>query len=75
MIQKNQHNFAFFTLFEIKATPHNYRLTALCTSNLLISRHLAQKLLEIRKYYCVVSIQSDEKFSALSAHNSCAVLP
>ncbi len=44
--------------------------------NLLpIFRYLAQKLLERHKYSCVVSIQSNEKFSALSAHNSCAALP
>lgn len=42
-------------------TPHNYRLTALCTSNLPIFRYLAQKLLEGRKYSCVVSIQSSLK--------------
>ncbi len=56
----------------IKAAPHNYCLTALCTYNLPIFRYLAQKLLERHKYSCVVSIQSNEKFSALSAHNSCA---
>ena len=59
----------------LKATLYNYHLTALRTSNLPISRHIAQKLLEIHKYSCVVSIQSDKEFSTLFAHNSCAVLP
>ena len=51
----------------IKATPHNHRLPPLPHSYLQIFRHIAQKLLEIRQYSCVVSIQSDEKSDFASA--------
>ena len=43
------------------ATLHKARLAALYAICLQIFRYLAQKLLEIRKYSCVVSIQSNEK--------------
>jgi hypothetical protein len=37
-----------------------------------ISRHLAQKFLDIRKYACEISIQSDEKsVGASSAQSLC----
>ena len=48
------------------ATPHNYRLTALHAICLQIFRHITQKLLDIRKYACVVSMKSDEKFDYAS---------
>ena len=50
-----------------KETLHKARLTALHAICLQIFRYLAQKLLEIRKYSCVVSIQANEK----SGYASC----
>ena len=52
---------------KVKATPHNHRLPPLPHICLQIFRHIAQKLLEIRQYSCVVSIQSDEKSDYASA--------
>jgi len=54
----------------LKATPHKDRLTALYAICLHIFRHTAQKLLEIRQYSCVVSVQSDEKSDFASAAQS-----
>jgi len=45
---------------QIKAIPHNDRLTALRAACLHIFRHLAQILLEIRQYYCIEFMQADE---------------
>ena len=57
-----------------KAIPHKDRLTALYAICLHISRHLAQKLLEIRQYSCVVSVQSDEKSDCASdAQSLCGI--
>ena len=50
-----------------KATPHKARLTALHEICVHISRHLAQKLLEMRQHSCVISIQSDEKSDCTSS--------
>ncbi len=46
---------------KFRATPRNDRLTALRAACLHIFRHLAQILLEIRRYSCVGFIQADEK--------------
>ena len=57
-----------------KATPHKARLTALYRICLRFSRHLAQKLLDIRQYACVVFIQSDEKIDCASpAQSLCGI--
>ena len=53
-----------------KATPHKARLTALHVICLRFSCHLAQKLLDIRQYACVVFVQSDEKIGSASAAQS-----
>lgn len=47
-------------LFVFKATPHNYRLTALHVINLHKFRHIAQILLDLRQQACVKFRQSDE---------------
>lgn len=54
----------------LKATPHKDRLTALHVTCLRFFRHLAQKLLVIRQYACVVFIQSDGKIDCASAAQS-----
>ena len=53
-----------------KATLHKERLTALHVICLHIFRHIAQKLLAIRQYACVVFMQSDEKSDCASAAQS-----
>jgi hypothetical protein len=61
-------------LLSLKATPHKARLTAWQRICLHIFRHLAQKFLDIRKYACEISIQSDEKsVGASSAQSLCGV--
>jgi hypothetical protein len=56
--------------YNIKATPHKDRLTALLHICLNIFRHFAQKSLDIRKYACEISIQSDEKSYCTPAQQS-----
>jgi hypothetical protein len=53
-----------------KATPRKERLTALLHICLNIFRHFAQKSLDIRKYACEISIQSDEKSCCAPAQQS-----
>jgi hypothetical protein len=55
---------------KFKATPHKERLTALLHICLNIFRHFAQKSLDIRKYACEISIQSDEKSCCAPAQQS-----
>ncbi len=58
----------------LKATPRNDRLTALRAACLHIFRHLAQILLEIRRYSCVGFIQADEKSDgAICTQSLCGV--
>ncbi len=58
----------------LKATPRNDRLTALRAACLHIFRHLAQILLEIRRYSCVGFIQADEKSDgAIHTQSLCSV--
>jgi hypothetical protein len=57
-------------IFLFKATPHKDRLMALLHICLNIFRHFAQKSLDIRKYACEISIQSDEKSYCASAQQS-----
>ncbi|WP_298484653.1 hypothetical protein [uncultured Ruminococcus sp.] len=57
-----------------EATLHKERLAALYAICLQIFRYLAQKLLEIREYSCVVSIQANEKSDYASyAQSLCSV--
>ena len=66
------------TVEKVKATPHKDRLKALYGIYLQIlvltlesiRTYLAQILLEIRQYYCVEFVQSDEKFADVSAAQS-----
>ena len=50
-----------------QAASHKARLAALHSICWHIFRHITQKLLAIRKYSCVVSMQPDEKFPSASA--------
>ena len=60
--------------YSVKETPRNDRLTALSATCLHIFRHLAQILLEIRRYSCVGFIQADEKSDgAIHTQSLCGV--
>ncbi len=58
----------------LQATPHKDHLTALRTACLHLFRHLAQKFLDIHRYACEISIQSDEKFDgAIRTQSLCGI--
>ena len=58
----------------LKAAPRNDRLTALRAACLHIFRHLAQILLEIRRYSCVGFVQANEKpDSAIHTQSWCGI--
>ncbi len=68
------HRLAVASKESIKATPRSDRLTALRAACLHIFRHLAQILLEIRRYSCVKFIQADEKSDgAIHTQSLCGV--
>ena len=75
-VEKEESETRYQRLLEtvVKATPHKVRLTTLHVINLHISRHFAQKFLDIRQYAFKISIQSDEKSDCVSdAQSLCGI--